>query len=272
MLRTDRPPQAPSILDKIARAKAQEVAQWQEELSLAALGKQLDSAPPPRDFFKALRQSSRRPSVIAEVKKASPSQGVIAHHFDPVQLARNYERAGASCISVLCDRQFFQGGFEHLRQIRPQVQIPLLCKEFILDRYQIDLARSVGADAVLLIATLLGQSDLQDLLYRVHQLGMNALVEVHTLAELDRVLSLADLRLVGINNRNLHDFSVDLGTTPYLIASRRESLARAGVTIVSESGLQTSADLAFVSEAGAHAVLMGETLVRKAALGDILLP
>jgi indole-3-glycerol phosphate synthase len=146
------------------------------------------------------------------------------------------------------------------------VALPLLCKEFIIDSYQIYLARAAGASAVLLIAAILSDQDLQDFLQITHTLGMNALVEVHTLAELDRVLALKDLRLVGINNRNLENFTVDLKTTQKLMAQRRQQLQSSNITVVSESGLHTPADLAFVAKAGVHAVLVGESLVKQTNL------
>lgn len=255
------------ILEEIVWHKEQEVAQMWEDLPLADLQHQVTDAPSPRDFLIALQQNRpTRPSLIAEVKKASPSKGVIRADFDPVAIAQAYSRGGAACLSVLTDEKFFQGSFNNLRAIRQHVTLPLLCKEFVIDPYQIYLARAAGADAVLLIAAILSDLDLQHFLQIVHSLGMNALVEVHTLAELDRVLALKDLRLVGINNRNLENFTVDLGTTQQLLAQRREQLQNLGITVVSESGLYTSADLALVAEAGAHAVLIGESLVKQTNL------
>jgi indole-3-glycerol phosphate synthase len=256
------------ILEKIVWHKEQEVAQMREQLHLAALQDQLNDAPCPRDFLMALQQCPTQPSLIAEVKKASPSKGVIRADFNPVAIAQAYQRSGAACISVLTDRKFFQGSFDNLHAIRQSVALPLLCKEFIIDPYQICLARVTGADAVLLIAAILSNQELQNFLNLAHTLGMNALVEVHTLAELDRVLTLSDVRLVGINNRNLEDFTVDLGTTQELLAKRREQLHSLGITIVSESGLHTKADLALVSSAGAHAVLIGESLVKQTDLEE----
>lgn len=259
------------ILEEIVYHKQQEVAQMSARQPLAALQRQVTTAPEPIDFLLALQQSSSRPSLIAEVKKASPSKGVIRADFDPVKIAQAYERGGASCISVLTDEKFFQGSFANLRAIRQSIALPLLCKEFIIDPYQIYLARVAGADAVLLIAAILDDQELREFLFLIHSLGMKALVEVHTLAELDRVLSLPDLCLVGINNRNLNDFTVDLGTTQKLIAARQEQLSSLGITVVSESGLHTSADLALVAEAGARAVLIGESLVKQIDLEQAVL-
>ena len=254
------------ILEEIVWQKQQEVALMCEQLPLADLKLQVSLAPSVRDFLNALRQSSHKPSMITEVKKASPSKGVIRADFDPVKIAQAYERGGATCISVLTDEKFFQGSFENLRTIRNNVALPLLCKEFIIDPYQIYLARVNGADAVLLIAAILSDETLQGFLQIVQSLGMTALVEVHTLAEFDRVLALPNVQLVGINNRNLEDFTVDLETTKRLLAARRQRLSSLDITVVSESGLHTCADLAFVAEAGAEAVLIGESLVKQADL------
>jgi len=251
------------ILEEIVWHKEQEVAQMWEQLPLVDLQHQVNNAPSPRNFLVALQQSPTRPSLIAEVKKASPSKGVIRADFDPVKIAQAYERGGAACLSVLTDHKFFQGSFDNLRAIRQNVSLPLLCKEFIIDPYQIYLARATGADAVLLIAAILSNKDLQHFLQIIHSLDMNALVEVHTLAELDRVLALSDVRLVGINNRNLENFTVNLGTTQQLMAKRREQLHSLDITVISESGVHTPAELALVAEAGAHAVLVGESLVKQ---------
>ncbi|MEH1965858.1 indole-3-glycerol phosphate synthase TrpC [Nostoc sp.] len=251
------------ILEEIVLHKRQEVAQMQQELPLASLQQQLIAAPTIRNFLAALQQNPNQPSLIAEVKKASPSRGIIRADFDPVAIAQAYERGGAACLSVLTDHKFFQGSFDNLRNVRSHVALPLLCKEFIIDPYQIYLARTAGADAVLLIAAILSDQELQNFLQVIHDLGMNALVEVHTLAELDRVLKLDDLHLVGINNRNLEDFTVDLGITQQLLAQRQQYLQSLDITVVSESGLHTPADLSLVAEAGVRAVLVGESLVKQ---------
>ncbi|MBE8998361.1 indole-3-glycerol phosphate synthase TrpC [Nostoc sp. LEGE 12447] len=251
------------ILEEIVLHKRQEVAQMQQEFPLASLQQQLITAPSVRNFLAALQQNPNQPSLIAEVKKASPSRGIIRADFDPVAIAQAYERGGAACLSVLTDHKFFQGSFDNLRNVRSHVALPLLCKEFIIDPYQIYLARTAGADAVLLIAAILSNQELQNFLQVIHDLGMNALVEVHTLAELDRVLKLDDLHLVGINNRNLEDFTVDLGITQQLLAQRQQYLQSLDITVVSESGLYTPADLSLVAEAGVRAVLVGESLVKQ---------
>ncbi|MBX9255676.1 indole-3-glycerol phosphate synthase TrpC [Desmonostoc muscorum CCALA 125] len=251
------------ILEEIVLHKKQEVAQMQQELPLASLQQQLIVAPTVRNFLSALQENPNRPSLIAEVKKASPSRGIIRADFDPVAIAQAYERGGAACLSVLTDQKFFQGSFDNLRAVRQHISLPLLCKEFIIDPYQIYLAWTAGADAVLLIAAILSDQELQDFLRVIHELGMNALVEVHTLAELDRVLKLDDLRLVGINNRNLEDFTVDLGITQQLLTQRQQYLQSLDITVVSESGLYTPADLSLVAEAGVRAVLVGESLLKQ---------
>jgi indole-3-glycerol phosphate synthase len=252
-----------NILEKIVWHKDKEIDKMRETVPLVDLRKQLPDAPAPLNFLEALRKGKTSPALIAEVKKASPSKGVFREHFNPVEIAQAYEAAGASCLSVLTDVAFFQGSFEYLKQIRQAVQIPLLCKDFVLAPYQIYLARSRGADAVLLIAAILPDQDLSYFLKIVKSVGMTALVEVHTLAELDRVLALPGVELVGINNRNLEDFSVSLEITCDLIAQRQEIILEKDILIVSESGLHTAADLQTVATAGAKAVLIGESLIKE---------
>lgn len=184
--------------------------------------------------------------------------------FDPVAIAQAYQNGGASCISVLTDSKFFQGGFENLANIRQAVDIPLLCKEFIIYPYQIYLACSKGADAILLIAAILSNQDLQYFVKIAQVLKMAVLIEVHTLEELDRVLALEKVNLIGINNRNLKDFSVDLQLTCDLLATRGQQLKERDIVVVSESGLHTPDDLYLVVKAGATAVLIGESLVKQA--------
>jgi indole-3-glycerol phosphate synthase len=251
------------ILEKIVWHKETEVEQMRERLPLIELRKQVLSAPAPRDFKAALLSGKTRPALIAEVKKASPSKGVIRPDFDPVAIAKAYQQGGATALSVLTDQKFFQGSWDNLAKVRAAVELPLLCKEFIIYPYQIYLARSYGADAVLLIAAILSDQDLQYFVKIAKSLSMTPLIEVHTLEELDRVLSLDDVTLVGINNRNLEDFSVDLQTTCQLLLSRRHQLQERGILVVSESGLHTSADLERVASAGAMAVLIGESLVKQ---------
>jgi indole-3-glycerol phosphate synthase len=251
-----------NILEEIVWDKEAEIDRRRETLPLLELRKQVEVAPPPLDFVGHLKQGKTQPALIAEVKKASPSKGVLREDFDPVAIATAYEAAGASCLSVLTDEKFFQGSFDYLQRIRAAVQIPLLCKEFILSPYQIYLARARGADAVLLIAAILSDQDLAYFMKIVRSLSMAALVEVHSLAELDRVLALPNIELVGINNRNLETFTVDLEVTCDLTAARQSALETKEVMVVSESGLHTAADLARVAQAGAKAVLIGESLIK----------
>jgi indole-3-glycerol phosphate synthase len=251
-----------NILEKIVWHKEKEVDQLREAVPLSELRKQLAKIATPLDFVGALRHGKTAPALIAEVKKASPSKGVFREQFNPVEIAQAYAVAGASCLSVLTDTAFFQGSFDYLSQIRQAVQIPLLCKDFVLYPYQIYLARSHGADAILLIAAILSDQDLTYCLKIAKSVGMAALVEVHTLAELDRVLALPGLELIGINNRNLEDFSVSLDVTCTLIAQRRQPLLNQNILVVSESGLHTPTDLQTVQTAGAQAVLIGESLIK----------
>lgn len=251
-----------NILEKIVWQKEKEVDRQREKLSFLELGKQVkENAPPVRDFLAALKEGKRQPALIAEVKKASPSKGVIREDFDPVALAKTYEQAGASCLSVLTDVTFFQGSFENLGLAREAVNLPVLCKEFIIYPYQIYQARLVGADAILLIVAILNDQDLNYFVKIISSLGITPLVEVHTLEELDRALAIEGITLIGINNRNLEDFSVDTNTTVDLIQQRQEQLQEKNITIVSESGLHTANDLTTVQQAGATAVLIGESLL-----------
>jgi indole-3-glycerol phosphate synthase len=259
-----------NILERIVWAKEQEVDRLRQTLSLQELQKQVLSAPPPRDFLAALRQSNRAPALIAEVKKASPSRGVIRENFDPVAIAQAYAAGGAQCLSVLTDAEFFQGSFDYLAQVRQAVDLPLLCKEFIIYPYQMYMARVMGADAVLLIAAVLGDTDLNYFVRIAQALGMRALVEVHTLEELDRVLALEPVQLIGINNRNLETFETHLKTTEVLLEKRRSQIQSRDILIVSESGIHTSDHRQQVAAVGASAMLVGESLMRQADLATAI--
>ena len=252
-----------NILEEIVWYKEVEVAKMRDRLPLLQLRQQVRDIEPPKDFLAALRNSKTNPALIAEVKKASPSKGIIKADFNPVAIAKAYERGGASCLSVLTDEKFFKGSFDNLSLVRQAVDIPLLCKEFIIYPYQMYLARAKGADAVLLIAAILEDKDLNYFIKIVKALGMTPLIEVHTLAELDRVLAIDGVELIGINNRNLEDFSVSLSTTQELFAARQDVLEERNILIVSESGLHTAQDLDTVKQAGANAVLIGESLVKQ---------
>lgn len=257
-----------NILEKIIWDKDVEVAQLKERKPLSEITKDLKNAPPVRDFLGALKASCQRtglPALIAEVKKASPSSGVFREDFDPVQIAHTYEKNGAACLSVLADEKYFQGSFENLEAIRRAgVKCPLLCKEFIIDAWQIYYARSKGADAILLIAAVLPNIDIKYMSKICEKLGMAALVEVHNEREIDRVLGIKGIQLIGINNRNLETFVVDIANTKKLLEGERGQIIRQkGITVVGESGLFTPEDIAFVQTAGANAVLVGESLIKQ---------
>ncbi len=243
-----------SRLDEILEVKRAEIARLRprrEELRARALQRN-DF----RSFHAALDQGPDRLALIAEVKKASPSAGVIVESFDPVAIARNYARAGAEAISVLTDEQFFQGHLDYLAQIRAAVEVPLLRKDFILDEVQIAEASAAGADAILLIVAALAQEQLIELLEAAGRYHLDVLVEVHTLAEMERALE-TDAQIIGINNRNLATFEVDLAVTETL----SEEVPN-GMLLVSESGLRSAADIARVRACGVNAVLIGEALMR----------
>lgn len=217
-----------------------------------------------RDFATQLRFPRHgQLSLIAEVKKASPSAGVIRADFDPVAIAREYEAAGASSISVLTDEKFFQGSLEYLRAIRQAVRLPLLRKDFIIDPSQILQSIEWGADAILLIVSILSEAELRLFFSLATEAGLDVLVEVHDEAELDRALD-AGAVLIGINNRDLRSFKVDLATSERLIARAREHHPK-GKIFVAESGIHTAADVDRLARAGAHSILVGESLIRESS-------
>ena len=251
-----------NILDKIVEEKKREVAKLPARLIAAGdLRDAMLEHGERRDFLAVLRQPRQGDiALIAEVKKASPSAGVICEEFDPVRIAKEYEAAGASCLSVLTDGKFFQGSLDHLRQIRAAVKLPLLRKDFIIDERQILEAIEWGADAILLIVAILTGAQLAKFHSLAMEAGLAALVEIHDEAELERALKVSPA-LLGVNNRNLKTFKVDLATT--------ERLARkigAGKILVAESGIQTRADVERLKQCGANAILVGESLMRG---GDI---
>jgi len=252
-----------NILEQIVWEKDREVTAARDRVPLDQLKRQVAELPAPRDFVAALRAACRKPAVIAEVKKASPSKGVIREDFDPEAIARGYAAGGASCLSVLTDKPFFQGGFDVLVQVRQVVELPLLCKDFILSPYQLYQARAAGADAALLIAAILTDVDMAYLLKVARSLGLAVLVEVHDAAELERVMALDGVQLIGINNRDLATFHTDLATTEELMARCGDSIRAKGCLLVSESGLFSRDDLDRVQSAGADAVLVGESLMRQ---------
>lgn len=240
-----------TILDRILAHKVEEVATARAQVSENTLLAQVIDSPAPRDFIGALHRDTV--ALIAEVKKASPSKGVFMTDFDAVAIATTYAQHGAAAISILTDERFFQGHLDNLKAVRAAVTLPLLRKEFVIDPYQVIEARVAGADAVLLIAACLDDAQLATLYAAISELGMVPLVEVHNEAELERALKL-NPTLVGVNNRNLHNFTVDLMTTP-----RLASLCSADITLVGESGIHSAADIEHL--VGVHAVLVGESLI-----------
>jgi indole-3-glycerol phosphate synthase len=245
-----------SILDQIVSTKRQEIEQAKSHLPLRELRAALRDAPPVRDFFEALRDGTSI-RLIAEIKRASPSQGLIRPDFDPVAIATDYEQAGAACLSVLTDVKHFQGSLDYLRQVRLQSRIPVLRKDFILDEYQLVEARAAGADAVLLIAECLDDCQLRKLHNETLELGMTPLIELYEPENLPRVLE-AGATLIGINNRNLRTFEVDLEHT-----LRLRPAVPSDCLLVAESGVHTRADVLRLEHAGVDAMLVGESLMRQ---------
>jgi indole-3-glycerol phosphate synthase len=254
------------ILQKIVAVKHEEIAAARAERSFASLRQDAETLGGQRDFVGALRArvGAGAAAVIAEVKKASPSKGVLREHFVPAEIARSYERGAAACLSVLTDRSFFQGSPAYLQQARAACSLPVLRKDFIVDPYQVAEARAMGADCVLLIAACLDDAQMADLEAQAIALGMAVLVEVHDGAELDRALRLAT-PLVGINNRNLRTFEVTLDTTLALLAR-----VPADRLLVTESGILGRADVQRMRSANVHAFLVGEAFMRAADPGAAL--
>jgi len=248
----------PDILKQILERKREEVAAAASRISLRQLSHLATNSPPPRGFVEAIhtRLQINQVAIIAELKKASPSKGVLRADFDPVQLAKSYEQHGAACLSVLTDRDFFQGSHEYLPQAREACLLPVLQKDFMVDPYQVYEARALGADCILLIVAALGDAQLQDLADLATHLGMDILIEVHHQAELERALQL-NVRLIGINNRNLHTFATRLETTLELL----EWIPKKYI-VVSESGIHTPNDVSLLTSAGVRAFLIGEAFMR----------
>ncbi|TXK81403.1 indole-3-glycerol phosphate synthase TrpC [Paenibacillus sp. N3.4] len=246
------------FLDKIVATKLAEVEAMNGSFSLKEAEKVISGLPACLGFEQALTTRKKRSmGLIAEVKKASPSKGLIREDFDPVLIAEAYEQAGADCISVLTDVSYFQGSNDYLKAVRKAVNVPLLRKDFTIDPKQIYEARLIGADAILLIAAILTTDQMKQYLALAKDLGLDALVEVHDREELERALEL-DTQLIGINNRNLKTFVTDLGTTEELI-----QYIPAGKTVVSESGISTVQDMSYLQQIGSHAVLIGEHFMRQ---------
>lgn len=249
-----------SVLDEILAHKVREIAMRKERVSMERVKEAAAWVAPPRDFRGALRRDTV--ALIAEIKHASPSKGVLVEDFDPVAFGALYASQGAAAISVLTDERYFQGHLEHLSAVRNVVHVPVLRKDFILDPYQVYEGRAAGADAILLIAAALPDDALSHLHALISDLGMAALVEVHNEVEMERAVKLG-AGLIGINNRNLKTFEVDLETTAQLSALAPES-----VTLVAESGISTPTDVRRMGMLGAHAVLVGEALVT--ARGELI--
>ena len=254
-----------SVLSEILATKRTEVAHQREKLPIHVLQEQLIDAPPIRDFRAAIAQARAEQGIalIAEIKKASPSKGVLREDFDPYAIAQTYAESGAACLSVLTDERYFQGKLEYLRTIRQQVGIPLLRKDFIIDPWQIVETRAAGADALLLIVAALPCNDLRSLLQMTREYGMTALVEAHDAGELAEALE-AGADFIGINNRDLHTFRTTLTVTLDMLKNMPRD---ASAMIVSESGIFTRQDVITLSEAGVDAVLVGEALMRKTDIG-----
>lgn len=259
------------FLDRIVATKRQEVEALAQTLNLAEAERTIAGLEPCRGFEQALRGRNRPVGLIAEVKKASPSKGLIREDFHPVTLAKQYEAAGTDCISVLTDVDYFQGSNAYLTQIREHVNVPLLRKDFTIDERQIYEARLIGADAILLIAAILTKEQLSAYHALARDLGLDVLVEVHNRPELDVVLDIGQATLIGVNNRDLKTFVTDLNVTEQLIG-----LMPKDVVAISESAISSTEDIAFVRRAGAQAVLVGEHFMRRAdvqaAVNDLLGP
>jgi indole-3-glycerol phosphate synthase len=247
-----------TILDEILAHKVEEVRTRKSRVPEADLRREIDSLTPTRGFVQRLNNSVSAGSsgVIAEVKKASPSKGVIRADFHPAAIARSYESHGASCLSILTEERYFQGHDEFLREVREAVQLPLLRKDFIVDGYQIPESRVIGADCILLIVSALSPQQLVDYYRLAAEIDLDVLIEVHDAEELEMALTL-DPGLIGINNRNLKTFETRLDTTIDLIEKIPEE-----VLVVTESGIHTTADVALMREHGVHAFLVGEAFMR----------
>lgn len=259
-------PQPPTILRAILARKAEEVAERRAAQSLASLESRISEQGATRGFCAALQRRAAvgEPAVIAEVKKASPSKGVIRADFDPARIAVSYQQGGATCLSVLTDKDFFQGSEEYLQQARAACDLPVLRKDFTIDPYQVVEARAIGADAVLLIVAALADEQMRELMHAALEVGVDVLVEVHDRAELERALELPT-PLIGINNRDLHSFDTRLATTldllPHIPADR---------LVVTESGIHTTADVALMRDANVSAFLVGEAFMRADEPGEKL--
>lgn len=256
----------PTILTRILARKEQEVAERRQAVSETDLLALAEKQSAPRGFIDALNQriSAGDPAVIAEIKKASPSKGVMREDFHPADIAQRYAEGGAACLSVLTDADFFQGHEDYLIAARDACDLPVIRKDFITHGYQVTEARAIGADCILLIVSALSDAQLRDLHDQANALGMDVLVEVHDADELARALAL-ELKLVGINNRNLHTFDTRLNTTLDLLPQIPED-----VTVITESGIHTRDDVALMRRHHVNGFLVGEAFMREASPGDAL--
>ena len=257
----------PDILKRILTRKAEEIAERSGRLGLRELRQRTERLPPPRPFLGNVERTIARgrAAIIAEIKRASPSKGLLRDPFLPADIARSYAAAGATCLSVLTDRDFFQGHEDYLKEARAACELPVLRKDFIIDPYQVYEARLIGADCILLIVAALDDATLVELTRLAVGLEMDVLVEVHDAEELERTLALG-APLIGINNRNLRNFETRLDTTLNLL-----SRIPADRTVVTESGIHTPADVALMREHGVHAFLVGEAFMRAADPGAKLM-
>lgn len=256
----------PDILGRILARKAEEIAERSESLPITELANRVGQAPAVRGFVSAIEKqlASGKPAVIAEIKKASPSKGLLRADFDPAAIARSYARHGATCLSVLTDADFFQGSETYLQQARAACELPVLRKDFIIDPYQVYEARVIGADCILLIVAALSDAQLRDLNQLAHDLGMDVLVEVHDAGELERALLLSN-KLIGINNRNLRTFETRLETTLDLLPK-----IPSGGVVETESGILKPADVAHMRGHGVNVFLVGEAFMKATNPGERL--
>ena len=256
----------PDILKKILARKQQEITERSAKVSIEELRVQAEQASAPRGFLKSIQSklAVAQPAVIAEIKKASPSKGVIRQHFLPAEIARSYEQGGAACLSILTDADFFQGHEEYLQQARAACDLPVIRKDFIIDDYQVVEARAIGADCILLIAAALSDEQMSQLAAVATELGMDVLIEVHDEEELQRTLPL-NLPLIGINNRNLRTFEVSLKTTLDLLEQIPDDRI-----VVTESGIFSRDDVALMRKHQVNAFLVGEAFMRADLPGEKL--
>ena len=256
----------PDILKRILDRKAEEVDERLRQTGLDVLEQRIEAAAPVRGFIAAIEQrlSAQQPAVIAEIKQASPSRGILRQEFDPAQIATSYERGGAACLSVLTDVDFFKGADVYLQQARAACSLPVLRKDFVIDPYQVYEARALGADCILLIVAALTDAMLPELLRLAHHLGMDALVEVHDADEMERALDLP-ARLIGVNNRDLRTFETRLDVTLGFVGR-----VPGDRILVTESGIHTREDVALMRRKGVHTFLVGEAFMKAAEPGEKL--